>query len=78
VRFSVAIDLFIADWRSEGRINSERTERSYRGVLHPHADDVGNRPPNATGREDVKRTLARWPHPNTQSVRRAVLVAFYD
>ena len=37
-----------------------------------------NRDPAYVGREDVKRTLRRWPHPNTQRKNRAVLVSFYD
>jgi site-specific recombinase XerD len=43
-----------------------------------HADDVDNRDPRKTGREDVKGTLRRWPHPNSQSKNRSILVAFYD
>jgi site-specific recombinase XerD len=78
VKFSRAIDLYIADMRAEGRINSPRSERSYRGALYHHCDDLANRDPAYVGREDVKRTLRRWPHPNTQRKNRAVLVSFYD
>jgi hypothetical protein len=78
VKFSRAIDLYIADMRAEGRINSPRSERSYRGALYHHCDDLENRDPAYAGREDVKRTLRRWPHPNTQRKNRAVLVSFYD
>lgn len=78
MKLSAAIDAYIADMRLEGRITSTRTERSYRDVLYVHTDDVGNRDPRTTGRQDVKRTLARWPNPNTQRTRRAVLVSFYD
>jgi len=78
MRFTAAIDAFIADWRREGRINSDRTEISYRSRLAVHADDVGNRDPRTVGRGDVKRTLAHWPHPNTQRNAHAVLRAFYD
>jgi integrase/recombinase XerD len=78
VKFSRAIDLYIADMRAEGRINSPRSERSYRGALYHHCDDLDNRDPSYVGREDVKRTLRRWPHPNTQRKNRAVLVSFYD
>jgi site-specific recombinase XerD len=78
VRFTTAIDAFIADWRREGRINSDRTEIAYRSRLADHAQDVGNRDPRTVGRSDVKRTLRRWEHPNTQRHAHAVLRAFYD
>jgi integrase/recombinase XerC len=73
-----AIDEYIADMRAQGRINSDTTERAYRSILMRHADDANNRDPRTTGRNDVKRTLARWPQPNTQRKSRAVLVSFYD
>lgn len=78
MQFTRAIDLYVADMRSEGRMNSDKTEQAYRGVLMRHAEDVGNRDPRVTGREDCKRTLARWANPNTQSHSRSVLVSFYD
>lgn len=78
MRFGDAIDLFIADMRESGRINSAGTEVGYRRVLELHADDVSNRDPAKTGREDCKRTLKRWANPNTQRARRAALVSFYD
>lgn len=78
MKFSDAIEDYIADMRSAGRINTRRTEDSYRDTLGLHADDVDNRDPRLTGRDDVKRTLRRWKHPNTQAGRRAVLVSFYD
>lgn len=78
MKFAEAIDLYVADQRIAGRINSPRTEVAYRGVLDRHRVDVGNRPPEATGREDCKRTLARWPNPNTQRCSRSILVSFYD
>jgi hypothetical protein len=74
VRFHQAVDLYIADQRAKGRINSPNTEREYRGTLCKHAEDVGNRDPAYTNREDVKRTLGRWHHPNTRSKNRAILV----
>lgn len=77
MRFTDSIELFIRDKRSEGRISSDRTEAGYRLTLGAHARDVGNRDPRTVGREDVKRTLLRWPHPNTQAYNRAVLVSFY-
>jgi len=78
VKFTAAIDLFIADRSSQGRINSPATERDYRATLLAHADDVENRDPRKTGREDVKTTLRRWSHPNSQGKNRSILVAFYD
>lgn len=78
MRFSVAVDMFIADWTSQGRLRSPRSELAYRATLNLHGDDVSNRDPSKTGREDVKRTLARWANPNSQYTRRAHLVSFYD
>ncbi len=78
MKFARAIDLYIDDMRAEGRINSPRSERSYRGALNHHCDDLHNRDPAYVGREDIKRTLRRWPHPNTQRKNRAILVSFYD
>ena len=78
VRFSAAIDTYIADCRAEGRINSPHSEREYRGTLSKHADDVSNRDPAYTNRDDVKRTLGRWQNPNTRSKNRAILISFYD
>jgi hypothetical protein len=63
MKFSQAIDLYIADMRGEGRINSPNTERGYRDALTVHTVDVGDRDPRSTFREDVKRTLERWPNP---------------
>ncbi len=63
VRFVRAIDLYIDGQRAEGRINSHHTEREYRYVLARHADDVDNRDPAYTNRDDVKRTLAHWGPP---------------
>lgn len=77
MKFTDVIEMFICDKRSEGRISSDRTEAGYRLSLNAHARDVDNRDPAKTGREDVKRTLTRWPHPNTQAYNRAVLVSFY-
>lgn len=78
MKFSEGVDLYIGDMKAQGRIGSPRTERSYRGCLDSHAEDVSNRDPRYTNRDDVKRTLRRWANPNTQRVRRAVLVSFYD
>jgi integrase len=78
VKFSHAVDVYIADMRSQGRINSPSTERGYRGCLDAHGEDVANRDPRTTNRDDVKTTLRRWTNPNSQSTRRAILVSFYD
>jgi site-specific recombinase XerD len=64
--------------RSQGRLNSDSSERGYRSTLDAHAEDVFNRDPSKTGRDDVKRTLRRWANPNTQGTNRAKLVSFYD
>lgn len=77
MRMTDAISSYLADMRSEGRITSDASERAYYDVLRLHADDVSNRDPRTTNREDVKRTLKRWANPNTQANRRAILVSFY-
>lgn len=78
VKLTAAIDLYCDEMWHQGRFTSKRTETSYRHCLQVHAADVGNRDPRATGREDVKRTLSRWKHPNTQARNRSMLVSFYD
>ena len=78
MKLTSAIDLYIEDMRLLGRINSPATERDYRGALVAHAKDVLNRDPHHTNRDDVKRTLRRWPHPNSQRKQRSILVSFYD
>ena len=52
VRFSRAIDLYLDDQRAEGRINSPNTERDYRATLDRHGEDVDNRDPAYTNRDD--------------------------
>lgn len=74
---SAAVDAFIHDMRAQGRINSDRSEIAYRSTLARHAEDVGNRDPATINRRDVKRTLTRWGHPNTQRTCRSHLVSFY-
>lgn len=76
--FETAIDLYIADMQAQGRLNSPSSERGYRSTLMAHAEDIQNRDPAYVSREDVKRTLLRWPHPNTQGTNRSKLVSFYD
>jgi hypothetical protein len=77
VRFYEAIALYVADMRARGRLNSPSSERGYRSTLLAHAEDVHNRDPAYVGREDVKRTLRRWPNANTQGTNRSKLVSFY-
>jgi site-specific recombinase XerD len=78
MRFDVAIDEYVADMQAQGRMNSAATERDYRLVLYAHADDVDNRDPRYTGRDDVKLTLRRWLHPNSHRKNRSILISFYD
>src|SRR5436309_16113000 len=77
MRFDRAIDLYIADMEAQGRLNSPSSVRGHRSTLEAHAEDIGNRDPRYVGREDVKRTLRRWTHPNTQGTNRSKLVSFY-
>jgi len=77
MRFDKAIDLYIADMQTQGRLNSPSSVRGYRSTLVAHAEDIGNRDPKYVGREDVKRTLRRWPNGNTQGTNRSKLVSFY-
>lgn len=78
MRFADAIDLYIADRRSQGRINSDPSERGYRHALNVHCEDVGGYDPAFADRDDVKKTLRRWSNPNTQRKNRSILVSFYD
>src|SRR3954451_12774518 len=78
MKFRDAINDYVRDMRSQGRITSDRTELRYRSVLELHNSDLSNRDPRYVGREDVKRTLMRWPHPNTLRTNRSILVSFYD
>lgn len=39
LNFARAIDLYIADMRSQGRLNSASSERGYRSTLEAHAED---------------------------------------
>jgi site-specific recombinase XerD len=77
MRFYDAIDLYIVDMQTQGRLNSPSSERGYRSTLLAHAEDIQNRDPAYVGREDVKRTLRRWPNANTQGTNRSKLVSFY-
>lgn len=77
MRFTAAIDVFVQEMTAEGRFNSPKTEATYRATLAKHADDVGNRDPSKTGRDDVKATLRRW-QGNTRVLAHAHLRSFYD
>lgn len=78
MRLSEAIEEYFCDKRAAGQINSPRTEVSYRSRLDALAEDVSNRDPKNIGRDDIKKTLRRWPHPNTQRHARTVFVSFFD
>jgi integrase/recombinase XerD len=78
MKFSAAVDRYVDDMGAQGRLNSPSSVRGYRATLEAHGEDVGNRDPAYVGREDVKRTLRRWKHPNTQGTNRSKLVSFYD
>ncbi len=78
MRFDVALDAFIADYKGYGRINSPHTEQAYREKILKHADDCDGRPVEKTGKADVKKTLRRWPNANTQLAAHSALISFYD
>jgi site-specific recombinase XerD len=77
MRFIQAIDRFIEDSYGAGRITSPRSEAAYRHALGRHADDAPGDDPRHTTREDVRTTLRRWRHPNTQRKRHSMLSSFY-
>ena len=74
--FDHAAEFFIADMRALGRLTTDRSADEYRRALLQHAEDAGTADPRATTRDDAKRTLRRWRHPNTQRRRRSILVSF--
>jgi site-specific recombinase XerD len=76
--FTSAAELYIADMRALGRLTTERSAEEYRRALLQHAADAATTDPRASTRDDVKLTLRRWSHPNTQRRRRSMLVSFYD
>jgi integrase len=78
MRFTTAIDEYVRDQYATGRFNSAITEQGYRYSLGCHAEDVDNRDPRTTNREDVKRTLARWATANTRATYHSHLISFYD
>lgn len=89
MKWNDAIHEFLQDMEAQGRLNSAGSVRAYSDTLNWHRDDVrgglvpGHRKfeekrTQLTGRNDVKRTLQRWKHPNTQSHRHSILQRFYD
>jgi integrase len=76
--FATAAELYIDDMRALGRLTTDRSAGEYRRTLLQHAADAQVSDPRETTREDAKRTLRRWSHPNTQRRRRSMLVSFYD
>ncbi len=75
--FGDAIDAYIRDQRTFGRCNGENTALAYRLALRRHHEDIRNRSPFRTDREDIKRTLERW-NGNSQYRNHSVLISFYD
>ncbi len=60
MKFSAAVDAYIADLQAEGRINSPHTTLAYRTKLEHLGEVVENRDPAKVGAADVKAALARW------------------
>jgi site-specific recombinase XerD len=77
LRFNDAVELYVSDQWSQGRFRSPTTEVSYRAALNRLGDVVGNRDPFTINRNDIKRTLSHWKHPNTQRTNRAILTSFF-
>jgi integrase/recombinase XerD len=76
--FARAIELFLDDMRALGRLTTDRSIAEYRRTVVVHAADAAATDPRVPGREEVKKTLRRWSHPNTQRRKRSMLVSFYD
>lgn len=72
-----AIEEYLRDQQLAGRLNGEETIRKYERALARHAEDTPDGPLGVS-RGDIKRTLARWEHPNTRALEHSVLVAFFD
>jgi integrase/recombinase XerC len=64
--------------RADGRLTTDRSAAEYRRTLRRLAGVAEDQDPRVATREDVKRTLRRWSHPNTQRRMRSMLVSFYD
>jgi integrase/recombinase XerD len=65
--------LYLEDRQRSGHITSPESVRTYRFFLDRLASDVGNRDPSLVGYQDIKRTLARWPNPNTYGQARTAI-----
>jgi integrase/recombinase XerD len=77
MKFSRAIDVFIADGQRAGQFNSPHTIMAYRDKLERLADHVSNRDPRTIGRDEVKAFLGNW-HGNSQRQAHAILASFFD
>jgi integrase len=75
--FGNAIDAYIHDQQTFGRLNSHHSEMAYRGVLRAHHKDIGRRSPLTTDRQHVKKTLERRTGAS-QYAAHSVLISFYD
>ncbi len=71
------IDEYLSDMKRCGRLLSPHSQSAYRHALELHAEDVGEVGLMEANRLHVKRTLARWDHPNSQRRNHAVLGSFY-
>ena len=78
MRFDQSVDLFIAEMRAEGRVNSPHTEASYRSRLEKLGEVIHNRDPRTIGQGDVEKTLALWPNPATGQHARSVFISYGD
>ncbi|MFN2617846.1 MAG: tyrosine-type recombinase/integrase [Thermoleophilaceae bacterium] len=76
--FESATQLYLDDMRALGRLTTNRSAAEYRRTVRKHAEDSESADPGQTTRQDVKATLRRWSHPNTQRRKRSMLVSFYD
>ena len=78
VTFTSLLERYLDDMHAFGRLTTSRSIAEYRSTIRRHADDAEGASPAQTTREDVKATVRRWSHPNTQRRKRSMLVSFYD
>jgi site-specific recombinase XerD len=71
------IDEYVSDMQRAGRLLGPHSEKAYRRTLELHAEDAGEVGLLDADRLDIKRTLARWPHANSQRRNHSCLVSFY-
>src|SRR5215218_7960960 len=76
--FERAIELYLEDMQGLARLTTQRSMAEYRRTVRKHAEDADSGDPRDATRDDVKATLRRWSHPNTQRRKRSMLVSFYD